>query len=191
MAESASLARLKELLPQLFQPVQISGESYLRFQLTPELPALLPMEQVQEAMLVSANSVTPLPNMPAFVLGLMSSRERVFCVVDLGQLLGLPPMLTNPREYQVVVMPLPTPSTEASSSSSPSSEKRIGLAVHRVRGVARFNSEQLRSPVSEFPNCLMPYLMGCIEEAEKRVLVLNAGAIAHSATLSKNPLVQR
>jgi positive phototaxis protein PixI len=171
MAESASLARLKELLPQLFQPVQISGESYLRFQLTPELPALLPMEQVQEAMLVSADSVTPLPNMPAFILGLMSSRERIFCVVALGQLLG--------------------PSTEASGSSWASSEKRIGLAVHRVRGVARFNTEQLRSPISEFPTCLTPYLMGCIEEAEERVLVLDAGAIVHSATLSKNPLVQR
>jgi positive phototaxis protein PixI len=179
MAESASLARLKELLPQLFQPIQISGESYLRFQLTPELPALLPMEQVQEAMLVSADSVTPLPNMPAFVLGVMSSRERVFCVVDLGQLLGLPPMLTNPREYQVVVMPL----------LSASSEKRIGLAVHQVRGVARFNPEQLRSQVGDVPECLKPYLIGCTVEADERALILDAVAIANSRTLSQNSRV--
>jgi twitching motility protein PilI len=180
MSESTSLARLKELLPQLFQPIQISGDSYLRFQLTSELPALLSMTQVQEAVLVPANAVTPLPNMPAFVLGLMSSRDRVFCVVDLAQLLELPPMPLNLREYQVVSIYLPATIPEETGG------KCLGLAVRRVRGSMRFEAEQLQPVFGEFPECLTPYLSGCMVEAEERTLVLDTTAIATSPALLKN-----
>jgi positive phototaxis protein PixI len=176
MTTNTTLTRLQQLLPELFQPLVVTGDLYLRFQLTPEIPALLPMARVQEALLVPATAISPLPNLPAFTIGIMNARDRVFWVVDLGQLLGLPPIPTNPRDYQVVVMQLAA--TEPDSSTEPS----LGLAVSRVRGVARFESQHLQSQVADVPECLQPHTLGCFIEADKQILVLNPATISQFQT---------
>jgi positive phototaxis protein PixI len=185
MTTNTTLARLQELLPQLFQPVQVTGDPYLRFQLTAEIPALISMNRVQEAVLVPASFISPLPNMPAFSIGMMNSRDRVFCVVDLGQLLGLPAMSINPRNYQVVVMNLSgqTPIDQ----SSPVAEKWLGLAVQQVQGVNRFERQDLQSIVGALPACLQPYLQGCFLEKDQEIVVLNSESIANSPSFLENP----
>jgi positive phototaxis protein PixI len=192
MTTNTTLARLQQLLPELFQPVQVIGDPYLRFQLTPEIPVLLSMERVQEALVVPANSISPLPNLPAFSIGLMNARDRVFLVVDLAQILGLPPLPINPRNYQVIVIQ----SSEMGTDSS-ESRKYIGLAVQRVRGVARFETGQLQSLTHGFPSCLAPYLLGSFgpeteqdaEQEAEQILVLDADSIVNSPALLKNPFV--
>lgn len=190
MTANTTLARLQQLLPQLFQPVEVSGDLYLRFQLTPEIPALLSMERVQEALLVPTSAISALPNMPDFTIGIMNARDRIFCVVDLGQLLGLPSLPTNIQDYQVVVINLLAPGTETSATTGMSEGKYLGLAVRRVRGVARFESGTLQPPADkEFPECLTPYQMGCLIEADDQILVLDTAAIANAPTLFQNPMV--
>jgi positive phototaxis protein PixI len=184
MTTNATLTRLQQLLPQLFQPVQVAGDPYLRFQLTTEIPTLLPMEWVQEAVVVPAQSISPLPNLPAFSIGLMNARDRVFLVVDLGQLLGLPPLPINLRNYQVIVIRL-----SGQDADSNESGKCLGLAVHQVRGVARFETAQLQAPVGEFPVSLQPYLLGSFGETDERVLVLDTGSIVNAPSLLKNQLI--
>jgi positive phototaxis protein PixI len=184
MTANTTLTRLQQLLPQLFQPLEISGDLYLRFQLTPEIPALLSMERVLEALLVPANSISPLPNLPALTIGMMNSRDRVFCVVDLGQLLGLPPIAINPRDYQVIAIDL------IGDSATRSSGKCLGLAVRQVKGVARLETQNFRSSVGDVPECLTPYLMGSFIEDDRCSVVLNADAIAKSPALFHNPFVR-
>jgi positive phototaxis protein PixI len=173
-----TLTRLQQLLPELFQPLVVTGDLYLRFQLTPEIPALLPMARVQEALLVPATAISPLPNLPAFTIGMMNARDRVFWVVDLGQLLGLPPIPTNPRDYQVVVIQLSGTEPESIDHSTGSAAPSLGLAVRQVRGVARFEVQNLKSSVADVPECLQPHLLGCFIQADERILVLNPGSIA-------------
>jgi twitching motility protein PilI len=182
MTTNTTLTRLQQLLPELFQPLVVTGDLYLRFQLTPEIPALLPMARVQEALLVPATAISPLPNLPAFTIGIMNARDRVFCVVDLGQLLGLPPLPNNPRDYQVVVIQLSATEPESFDPSSLSAEPSLGLAVCRVRGVARFEQQKMQLSVADVPECLQPHLLGCFIEAEKRILVLNPATIATAPT---------
>jgi positive phototaxis protein PixI len=172
---NASLSRLQELLPQLFQPVEVAGDPYLRFQLTPEIPALLSMERVQAAVLVPASSITPMPNLPDFSIGVMNARDRVFCVVDLAQLLGVAAPLMNYREYQVIVVELVE------------SGKLLGLAVSRVRGIARLSVEQLESIDQTVPASLTPYLTGCVFEGNERVAIMDMNSILTSPVLSVNP----
>ncbi len=186
MTENTTLTRLEQLLPQLFQPLEISGDLYLRFQLTPEIPALLSMERVLEALLVPASSISPLPNLPSMTIGMMNSRDRVFCVVDLGQLLGLPPIAINPRDYQVIAIDLPMPSVRMGDTPS-SSSKCLGLAVRQVRGVARLETHQLQSGCGDVPECLTPYLMGSFIESDRRSVLLDADAIATAPALFHNP----
>jgi positive phototaxis protein PixI len=178
MTANTTLTRLQQLLPELFQPLVVTGDLYLRFQLTPEIPALLPMARVQEALLVPATAISPLPNLPAFTIGIMNARDRVFCVVDLGQLLGLPPLPTNPREYQVVVMQLAGTEPESFDAADSATEPSLGLAVQRVRGVARFESQHLQPSATDVPECLQPHLLGCFIEADRQILVLNPATIA-------------
>jgi positive phototaxis protein PixI len=175
MTTNSSLARLQELLPQLFQPVAVAGDPYLRFQLTTEIPALLSMELVQEALLVPEDSISSLPNLPDFCIGVMNSRNRVFCVVDLAQLLGVAAPPINYREYQVIVVNLNDPG------------KLLGLAVSRVRGIARLSVEQLESIDGTVPAVLTPYLTGCVFEGNERVVVMDANSIVTSPLLSVNP----
>jgi positive phototaxis protein PixI len=188
MTTNTTLARLQQLLPELFHPVQVIGDPYLRFQLTPEIPVLLSMERVQEALVVPANSISPLPNLPAFSIGLMNARDRVFLVIDLAQILGLPPLPINPRNYQVIVIQSSEMGTDSSEAT-----KYIGLAVQRIRGVARFETEQLQSLTQDFPSSLAPYLLGSFgieaEQEVEQILVLDAGSIVNSPALLKNPFV--
>ncbi|WP_309728575.1 chemotaxis protein CheW [Chamaesiphon sp. OTE_75_metabat_556] len=190
MTTNTTLTRLQQLLPELFQPLVVTGDLYLRFQLTPEIPALLPMARVQEALLVPATAISPLPNLPAFMIGMMNARDRVFWVVDLGQLLGLPQILTNPRDYQVVVMQLAATEPESFAErlqgridpAGSSNEPSLGLAVSRVRGVARFEPQHLQLSVADVPACLQPHLLGCFIEADKQILVFNPATIATAPT---------
>jgi positive phototaxis protein PixI len=184
MNTNTTLTRLQQLLPELFQPLVVTGDLYLRFQLTPEIPALLPMARVQEALLVPATAISPLPNLPAFAIGIMNARDRVFWVVDLGQLLGLPPLPSNPRDYQVVVMQLTAtePEPDSIAPTDLSAELSLGLAVGRVRGVARFESQHLQLSVADVPECLQPYILGCFIEADEQILVLNPVTIVTAPT---------
>jgi positive phototaxis protein PixI len=185
MTANTTLTRLQQLLPELFQPLVVTGDLYLRFQLTPEIPALLPMARVQEALLVPATAISPLPNLPAFTIGIMNARDRVFWVVDLGQLLGLPPLPTNPREYQVVTIQLAETKPESIDAADSATEPSLGLAVGRVRGVARFESQHLQPSATDVPECLQPHLLGCFIEADRQILVLNPATIATAPTRFK------
>jgi positive phototaxis protein PixI len=182
MTTNTTLARLQQLLPELFHPVQVIGDPYLRFQLTTEIPVLLSMKRVQEALVVPANSISPLPNLPAFAIGLMNARDRVFVVIDLAQLLGLPPLPINPQKYQIIVI-----QSSAMKIDNPESQKYLGLAVQQVRGVARFQTKQLQSLTGDLLSCLTPYLLGSFGEAEARISVLDPESIVNIPLLHNNP----
>jgi positive phototaxis protein PixI len=185
MKAHTTLTRLQQLLPELFNPVEVTGDPYLRFQLTPEIPALLSMEMVQEALLIPANSISPLPNMPDFLIGMVNARDRVFCVVDLAQLLGVAAPLMNQREYQVIVVNLSTPASSVTDNSS-GMGKLLGLAVSRVRGIARLAVAPAPSIDGEFPAILTPFLKGCLLVSDERLVVLDAKAIVTNKLLLDN-----
>src|SRR5207249_4750631 len=54
--------------------------------------------------IVSLQPLTPLPTMPACVLGLMNLRGTVIPVIDLGEKLGFGPTAIGPRTCAMVVM---------------------------------------------------------------------------------------
>jgi twitching motility protein PilI len=177
---TSNFSRLQELLPELFQANQLKGESYLRCQLTPEISVLLPMESVQESLLVEEEEITPIPNMEAYVVGLMSSRDRVFCLIDLPELLGVTDKLVSShRVYHTVVTRVP-------GASDSEKELLFGFAFHRVQGVTRINSEQMESvPQGDLPENLTPYIRGCVIEKGQEIPLLDLRAIINHSNLLK------
>lgn len=183
MSTSSSFSRLKELLPELFKPSQIPGDRYLRFQLTPKRSALISMTDVQESLLVSGSNITCIPNMSISVMGLMSSRDHVFCVIDLAHLIGIDSLSSYLQEYHVIVLNI---SKFVVKSESSSKELLLGIAVNQVEGITRVISEKIQYPDAflfgeseDFLSRLNPYLKGCILAQEEPLLVFNTQAIVN------------
>jgi positive phototaxis protein PixI len=172
------LSRLEQILPQLFEATLPEGDAYLRFQLTPDLTVSISMTQVQESLLVEVGNITPLPNMSESVIGMMSARDRVFCVVDLAQLLLLPSTLMSARQYHIILVKI---ADDRSVDTEIERELYLGFAVNYIQGIARITPEQIQPPRDDFPICLADYISGAVIGSGQQLLILNIEAIAHAA----------
>ena len=170
--------RLQQLLPALFNPTTVAGEQFLRLQLNADTTIAIALSWVEETLLISPQSVTPIPNMPAHVLGLMSSKGEAFWVLNLAQLLELPTILESSQYYEVVVIrALP-----AEENQNTVDELFLGLAVPKIRGSIRLSPEDIVSPMYEVDANFHPYLSGQAAVDGQTVLVLSAEAIGLSQT---------
>jgi positive phototaxis protein PixI len=153
-----------------------SGEAYLKFQLGRQTPAVFSMRHVQEAMVLPTRRLTPMPNMPSPILGLTNRRSRISWVVDLPQLLGLPPLDTNAQQHTLILVQVGAVS--------------ISFAVQQVEGITRLPTDAIQSPRGQVTSALVPYLRGCILQQQDTkpeiLLVLDAEAIAQSPLLQGN-----
>lgn len=147
------------LAPQLNQ----IGDIYVRFQVNSHTSAVLSMEYVQEVIIVPVERITPIPNMPECIIGLLNRHNRVLWVIDLAQLLNLQPVGTNVQQYHIIIIRV--------------SQVPLTLIVQEVKGVTRFVADCIQSPVALDASNLTPYINGYILEQQKTLLVMNAEAI--------------
>lgn len=155
------------LLPNQSQPKL--GDPYLRLQLDQQTAAILPMKFTQQVVVVPSRQVTPIPNMPNPVLGLLNQRSRVFWVVDLPQVLGLGSQNINSQQYNVVILQV--------------GEASVGLVVNEVKGIARYTEDLIESHHGTVAANLVPYLQGCVMQPTGVLLVLHGEAILNSSIL--------
>lgn len=151
----------------------VLGDAYLKFRLNPQTAAVIAMRSVQEALVLPARRLTPMPNVPAPMLGLMNRRSRVIWVIDLAQLLELSMLDPNVQQYQLMLIQIGT--------------VPLGLAVQQVEGMVRFQPDEIQSPIGQVSAALVPYLRGCAlqqqDQKQEIVLVLDAEAIVQAPLL--------
>ncbi len=170
--ETTSTARLEQLLPQLFQPDVQTGDRYLKIDIAPNLPALIALEDVQESAWVPTHMVTPIPNLPACILGVMNARNQVVCVVNLAQLLEIPVSTVHRQYYSMLTVRLaPTP-------EAPEDTNLLALTVQDIQGILRLQPEDIESPIGDFSAALTPFLRGCVGREGQSIPVLDVKAIA-------------
>jgi twitching motility protein PilI len=145
------------------------GEAYLKFLLDPQTPVVLPMKQVQEVLVLSANRLTPMPNMPACIIGLMNRRSRVLWVVDLTRLLGTPSLDLNTQQHTLVIV---RPGTIS-----------LGVVVQQVEGMVWMTPDQIQPPPSHVASSLLTYLRGCVLQEQEIWFVLDALSLLQSPVL--------
>ncbi len=153
------------------QPNKIGGNTYIKLQLDGQTPAVMSMYYVQEVLIIPINRITPMPNMPKCVLGLLNRRNRVLWAIDLVQLLNLQPVDINAQQYHVVIIRV--------------NQVPLALVVQEVKGITRFTPDCIQSTVEFITADITPYIDGCIPQQQETLLVLNAEAIAHSPILHK------
>ncbi|WP_169614361.1 chemotaxis protein CheW [Nodosilinea sp. P-1105] len=145
-----------------------AAQSFLRFSLGSQA-ALLPTHQVQEAVTTAAARITPMPNMPPALLGLINRRSQVLWVVDLALLLGLPVAYPNSQQYNLVLMQ--------------TGSVLLGLRVDHIDGIFATSLSQIQPPPNHVPLSLVPFLRGCVLQAGEVLLVLDADAILRAPAL--------
>lgn len=146
------------------------GDSYLKFQFGQQTPAVLSMNRASEVIVLPVERLTPMPNMPPYVMGLFNRRSRVLWLVDLAQMLSLPRAEPNVQHYNVVII--------RNESAT------FGVIVQAVEGVVRLLPDSIHSPLGQVSAALVPYLRGCLLQEQEILLVLDAEAILRSPLLN-------
>jgi positive phototaxis protein PixI len=157
------------LVPQTHQTRQKHEELYLRVRLDSQNMAILSMRYLQEVLVVPVQRLTPMPNVPACMVGLIERRSRVLWVIDLVRLLKLPSAPHQSQQYNIVVIQVGT--------------KVMGLVLHKIEGIVRLSSDRIGSPLQTVSMGLVPYLRGCVLHEQQTWLLLDVPAIASSPVL--------
>lgn len=148
---------------------QNQEDAYVTFQLDQQTPAVLAMKHAQEVLVVPVGRITPMPNMPECVLGLLNRHSRVLWVINLAQMLKLQPIAPITQQYTIVIIKV--------------GQVPLGLIVQEVQGVMRFKPDSIQSSPGIIPSNIAPYLEGCILQQKQILLVLKAEAIVNSPLL--------
>ena len=168
-SNSSAVAKVQASLDQLFKSNIVSGDAYIKFQLTTGVSALFAMTQVQESLIVKAKQITTLPNMPPSAIGAMNSRDHVFCVFDLAQLLGFSTRLNNSRQYQIIVL---------QTTTEP--QVNVGFAVANLQGISRFSQEQIYLSSENIVDNLHDRISGVVQQDENTIPILALDSILSS-----------
>ncbi|MFE4105407.1 chemotaxis protein CheW [Almyronema epifaneia] len=146
-----------------------TGEAHLKFHLGAKVPAVFAMAHVQEVLTLPVQRLTPLPNMPACMLGLMNHRSRVLWVVDLACLLEISRLDVAAQQYNLIVIRV--------------GKLSLGLAVQQIDGMVWFERDIIQSPLGQTTTGLVPYLQGCIWQEDGVLLVLDTAAVSQASLL--------
>jgi positive phototaxis protein PixI len=173
--------RLLQLLPELFNPQQRTGESFLRLQVTADRTVAIALDWVEETRLVMAQDLTPIPNMPPHVLGLIGTKGQVFWLLSLAQLFNLPTERDNVQRYEVVVI-------RAFSGADQQEELLLGLAVQQIKGTIRLGVKEFApidanvDPTIVDPT-IAPFLIGYAHQKDTEpLLIINPEALSQPAS---------
>jgi positive phototaxis protein PixI len=145
------------------------GQPFLRLSVAPQHPTVISMRQVQEVLLLPLQRLTPMPNLPSCLLGLMNRGNRVFWLIDLGQLLGLGRLEENNGQYSVAII-----QTE---------QTLLGLAVHQVHNMLWLEPDRIQSVPSYLTPHFANYLEGCLLQDKQVTWVLDITKVLTSPML--------
>ena len=113
-----------------------------------------PIASVHE--IVRVQDITPVPDSPAHLVGVMNLRGRIISVLDLRVGLGMP-AAERTRHSRIIV-------TEAAGTP-------VGLLVDSASDVLRIAAEQVEAPAALFPAGHASYVTG-VAKFEDRLIVL-------------------
>ncbi|MEB3338926.1 MAG: chemotaxis protein CheW [Leptolyngbyaceae bacterium] len=141
------------------------GQQFLRFHLIPDTTALLSVHQITEVLTVPLGQIVPIPQMPAWVMGIYNWRGEILWLADLGHLIGLTPLYEQSMGSStcraiVIHGDGQTPGKQKAGSQA-TGRKILGLVVNRVEDMEWCNPNLIQSPpaASVTPE-LVPFLRG-------------------------------
>lgn len=148
-------------------------EQFLRCHLAPDALVMLPVAQLTEVLKIPVGQITPISDLPAWVMGVYNWRGKILWMIDLGHLLGYTPwhqQSFNIGSYTAAILQVDGGADEALS---------LGLIVTQVQDIELCDLGQVQSPhPSAITPELAPFLQGYWLKSNGEMLAcLNANAI--------------
>ena len=140
----------------------VRGARYLAFDLAGAIYAL-PLVHVREVDRVPA--VTPLPNVPAWLLGAANLRGEIVSVVDLAGFLGL----STGRQLR-----------DSRLLACRDGNMEAGLVVEQVRDIRELPDAAIRPPAGAIPGRAARYLAGVHAGDGRLTMILDVHRLLHS-----------
>ena len=162
LASQVTTTCLDEAREEAGQNEQLS--QVVSFQLANETYGLNIMD-VQEIILLG--EITGIPEVPAYIRGVINLRGKVLPVVDLRLRLGL--RASGASEHTRIIVVHAT-------------GMRFGIIVDGVSQVVRVDTEQVEPPPTGLTGSDRAYLLGLVKMDEKIMILLNAEAILSNDT---------
>ncbi|AFZ37888.1 CheW protein [Stanieria cyanosphaera PCC 7437] len=160
-------------------PHQAKQQQFLKFYLEPDTKIMLPVEQITEVLKIDLIQIIPIPEMPAWVMGVHNWRGEILWMLDLGNLIGLNAWYeqenTTPNCTAIV---LSTKTTEQIKEQQ-SEKTSLGLVVTRVEDIEWCNPDLVQSPPgAAITTEIAPFLRGYwLREDGEMILTLDGNAI--------------
>ncbi|WP_310423396.1 chemotaxis protein CheW [Chamaesiphon sp. VAR_48_metabat_135_sub] len=117
-------------------------QQFLRFQLQPNLMALIEIELVTELVNILVDRVVPMPHLPSAVMGVYNWRGEILWIVDLAMLLGC----GSPRRYRSLQ---PTMILTSNLNSEDRQQKTIGFVVDEIAELELCDLDLIESPLPD------------------------------------------
>lgn len=156
----------------------------LKFRLDPDVKAMLPISQITEVLKLQLVQIMPIPQMPAWVMGVYNWRGDILWMVDLGQLLGLDSWYQHQHErisHTAIVL---SPNRQDKQNEA---QIHLGLAIAEVEDLAVCDPKSIQAADSQANSRLSEFLQGYWLQPEgSMVFALDGKAIA-KAMPSLNP----
>jgi len=139
-------------------------EPYILFELAGTLYAV-PSSAVQRMEMIE--HVTPVPNAPAYVDGLVFSRGRVVPAINLRRRFGFAPTEYDPKTRLIVVS---------------QGDRTVGLIVDSAREFVSIPNETIQPPPEGLAGTSGNYLRGIASVADRVILILSVAEILNHGT---------
>jgi purine-binding chemotaxis protein CheW len=128
----------------------------------------LPISLVRE--IVRVPEITPVPNAPDHIEGVINLRGKVIAVLDLGKRIGEAPVERNSKS-RIVVVEL--------------EERLAGLLVNSASEVLRIAPSEVVAPEVLFPNEDVSYITGVGKLHDRLIILLDLARILQQAELQR------
>jgi positive phototaxis protein PixI len=129
--------------------------------------ALIEAEIVAEIITVPESEILPVPQMPYCVMGIYSWRSEMLWIVDLENLLGYPPSLTEKKAE------LESESSKLLVMIVQLQGQTLGLVISNVSHIIQKDIKELNTSSSElFAEDLQPFLQGYFNDENNEIAML-------------------
>lgn len=118
-------------------------------------------------------AITPMPDLPAFIEGIINLRGNIIPVIDLRKRLNLPPHTPTPATRIIVV--------EFAAAEGSDDWLEVGLIVDAVRQVTTFAPGTLQPPPALVGGLRRDYLQAIADDGSGLVVLLDIAKILSAA----------
>jgi positive phototaxis protein PixI len=149
---------------------------FLRFQLTAEDTALLPLISIKEVLKLSVDEILPVPDMPAPILGLYNFRGEMLWLVDLLSQLTPPELaLQQSEQPHLSYASEGTALLGVTAIAIQTDTDPIGMVVPQIFDIEIYDLQELQSIPAHFPSPLATLMQGYFPQCG--IPVLDAHAV--------------